>query len=280
MSSTQPLVSVIMPVYNNDQYVRNAIESVLAQTYNNFEFIIIDDCSTDDSFSVIESYAKRDKRIKSYRNLSNKKVVETRNKGFLLTNPESKYYAIMDSDDVCEHERLQQQVSFLERMPEHGVVGSNLTLIDEGSNIIGQREYPSSDYKIRQTMLLKNCIANPAVMIRADVIRVIGAYNLKYDNGRVYDRARDYDLWMRVLSEYKIANIKKPLLKYRISNTQGKTTHLKETIRSTMEVQRKWLFTKQYFSVRALIQYMLEYGLLIMPDKIVLWLFKKLEFKK
>ena len=114
MTKTKPFISIIMPVYNNELYLSYAIESILKQTYSNFEFIIIDDCSTDSSWKIISKYAKKDKRIKAHKNKKNLKIVKTRNKGFELMSKKTKYIAIFDSDDISLPKRILHEVEFLE----------------------------------------------------------------------------------------------------------------------------------------------------------------------
>ncbi|MFT4283120.1 MAG: glycosyltransferase family 2 protein [Candidatus Woesearchaeota archaeon] len=266
----KPLVSVLMPNYNSEKYLAEAIESVLSQTFTDFEFIIIDDYSSDKSWDIIQKYAKKDSRIKAYRNEKNLGIVKTRNKLFSLAK--GKYFAIFDSDDVCFRERLELQVAFLEKNKDYGLVGGNLIIIDEDSKKIGFRKYE----KEVVNALYKSPVAQPSSMIRASVLGVVGVYSSE----KGFDRSRDFDLWVRIFDKYKIRNIQKPLIKYRISKTQGKTTHLKETIKSTIQVQRKWIFKKKYFSLKSLSFMLLYYFLLLLPNSLVLWLFKKKEFKK
>jgi glycosyltransferase involved in cell wall biosynthesis len=271
-----PLVSVIMPNYNNEKYLAEAIESILNQTYRNFEFVIIDDCSTDNSWNIIQEYAKKDNRIKAFKNEENLKIVKTRNKGFGLMSPASKYIAIFDSDDISMPERFEKQIKFLEKNPDYGAVGSHTFIIDENSEIIGKRKYSTSYAKIKKEILLRSPFAQPSVIIRSAVLDKVGIYST---DGK-YDRSRDYDLWIRIFDKYKINNLDQFLIMYRISKTQGKTTHLKETINSTIQVQSKWLFKKNYFSINALFKVYSEHCLLILPENFVLWLFKKLNYIK
>lgn len=271
----KPLVSVVMPVYNSEKYLAEAIESILKQTYTNFEFIIIDDCSTDKSWKIISDFAKKDKRIRAFRNEKNLKIVKTRNKGFELCSDKSKYYAIFDSDDISLPKRLELEVKFLEEHEDYAVVGGHIFIINESGNITGKRKYLTKLKKIKKDILIKSPFAQPTVMIRKSALDVVGYYKSKG-----YDRARDYDLWVRLFNKFKIINLDKFLIKYRISSTQGKKTHLKETIKSTMQVQKKWLFKKKFFNISVLLNFVAECVLLLLPNKFVLWLFNKLRYKK
>lgn len=277
MNVEKPLVSVLMPNYNCEKYLSEAIESILNQTYKNFEFIILDDCSTDNSWNIIQKYAKKDKRIRAFKNEKNLKIVKTRNKLFSLISNESKYTAIFDSDDISLPQRFEKQVLFLENNSDYGIVGSNLLIIDEKSNGIGKRSYKPKFNIKDKSILIKSPLAQPSVLIRKKALERIG---LKYSSDSKFDRARDFDMWVKIGDFSKIKNIQQPLLKYRISTTQGKTTHLKETIKSTLQVQRKWYLKKRYISFRLLIYMFLEYVLLLLPNKFILYLFKKLIYKK
>uniref|UniRef100_A9AAL8 Glycosyl transferase family 2 n=1 Tax=Methanococcus maripaludis (strain C6 / ATCC BAA-1332) TaxID=444158 RepID=A9AAL8_METM6 len=267
-----PLVSVIMPNYNNEKYLAEAIESILNQTYEHFEFIIIDDCSTDNSWHIIQNYAKKDNRIKMFRNEVNLKIVKTRNKGFELMSPHSKYIAIFDSDDVSMPERLEKQINFSEKNVDYGLIGSHTLIIDENSKIIGYRKYETDLKKIIKNMVKKNQFAQPSVMIRKSVLDDVGYYDEKYT------RCQDYDLWFRIAKSFKIENLDEFLIKYRISKTQGKSTHLKESLDFTLDIQKKWLFDKKFFSIFGVFYYIGEHLMYFLPSKVVLKLFKVLNY--
>jgi glycosyltransferase involved in cell wall biosynthesis len=269
-----PLVSVIMPNYNNSIFISEAIESILNQSYTNFEFIIVDDCSRDNSWEIIKKYAKKDKRIKAFRNKRNLKIVNTRNKGFELIDKKSKYVAIFDSDDISLQNRLELQVNFLEKNRDYGAVGGHTYLINENSKRIGFRKYICEFKKLKQNILFRSPFAQPTVMIRAQVLEKVGYYS----SDGLFDRARDFDLWVRIFDEYKIINLDNFLIEYRISSTQGKKTHLKETLLSTIQVQKKWLFKLKYFNILLLGYILLEYILLLFPENLILWLFKKITY--
>ncbi|WP_459200947.1 glycosyltransferase family 2 protein [Methanococcus sp. CF] len=269
-----PLVSVIMPNYNNEKYLAEAIESILNQTYKNFEFVIIDDCSTDNSWNIIQNYAKKDNRIKEFRNEQNLKIVKTRNKGFELMSLNSKYIAIFDSDDVSMPERLEKQVNFLEKNLDYGLIGSHTLIIDENSKIIGYRKYETDFKKIIKNMVKKNQFAQPSVMIKKSVLNEVGYYD------EVFEVCEDYDLWFKFANNYKIGNLNEDLLKYRITKTQSKSTKLKKTLSHTLKIQKKWLFNKKFFSVFGVIYYCLGYLMYFLPSKFVLKLFKVLNYRE
>ncbi len=270
------VVSVIMPVRNGERFVAEAVESILEQTYTDFIFIIIDDASTDASAKILQSYAKKDKRIYLHRNQRPQGIVKTRNKGFNLLPKDTTYIALFDADDISAPNRLERQVAFLDKNPTIGAVGSDILIINEKSELIASRTYHHHPKQIAKHLLIRSPFAQPAVCLRKEVLTTVGVYTS--ENG--HDRARDYDLWLRIARKYPLANIDAFLLSYRVSDHQGKKTHLKETIRSTLQVKRKYLFKSQYFRCIAVVVFLLEYILLLFPSKFILWLFKKLMYKK
>jgi hypothetical protein len=184
--------------------------------------------------------------------------------------------ALFDADDISLPLRLEKQVAFLEKHPRIAAVGSHIYIIDENSKRIASRKYRCSPREIREHMLIRSPFAQPSVMLRSSVLHTIG----KYELAQGYDRARDYDLWLRIGNKYPLANIDEFLVSYRVSKQQGKTTHLKPTIKSTLQVKRKWLFKKKLFTWEALLVYILEFFLLLLPNAFILWLFKQVMYTK
>ncbi len=213
-----PLVSVVMPVFNTAEYLRAAIESILAQTYEHFEFLIIDDGSTDESVSVIQSYD--DSRIVLIENEENLGISKTRNKGMAAAS--GKYIAIFDSDDIAPPNRLEAQVAYLEKHPDFGLVGGNIQPIDEQGNIRGRPWVcPAPPEKIPAILLFGNYFAQPAVMVRRDVLPDI-CYKSEYVT------AGDYELWVRMARRTKVWNLPQVMVYYRIHQS-GITRRTKVT---------------------------------------------------
>lgn len=268
-----PLVSVVMPVFNAERFLMEAIESVRAQSYASWELLLVDDGSTDGSFRIAQEIAAQDTRIRPFRNERNLGIVRTRNRAFAEADVRSEYFAIFDADDVCLPDRLAQQVSFLEAHPDHAVAGGNTLVIDETGAVVGERIYPSSHEQIVRQIGRRNPIANPTAMVRRSAIATVGEFDERYP------RCQDYDLWLRMAARFKIANLDRFTLKYRISASQGKTRQLRESLRFTIAIQRRWLFQRPFFSVFNLIYFGLEHGLLLLPDALILRLFKRLTYK-
>lgn len=220
-----PLVTVIMSVHNCEKYIGKAIDSILCQTLNDFEFIIINDGSDDGTEKIIKLY--RDPRIICVNNGENIGQTRSLNKGIGLARGE--YIARMDADDFSSSDRLLIQAEFMERNPKIAVTGSWMRLINEQGRSAGILTYPLAPNFIR--LLLVNlinfpCIPHPAAMIRKEIFSKIGLYNERY-------AIQDYDLWLRIAREYPIRNIPKVLLYYRgvkISNLAVKLNRAKEEI--------------------------------------------------
>jgi len=197
----KPIISVIMPVYNGQKYVGEAIESILSQTYKNFEFIIIDDGSNDGTTDILKHYHKNDKRIIILQNQENKGVAYSRNKG--IATAQGKYIAVMDSDDISVDTRFDLEIDFLETHPEIGAVGSNYRKITMNGDLTDfQTSYSLSPGINRWRLFFANQHCHPATMIRRDLFE---RFRVKYDENIQY--AVDYDLWFQINEVSKIANI-------------------------------------------------------------------------
>lgn len=213
-----PKISVIMPVYNCDKFISQAVKSVLDQTFKDFELIIIDDGSTDKTLSIIGKI--QDKRIKVFRNEKNLGIAKSLNEGLKLSR--GKYIARADADDINMVDRFKIQINFLEKNIEFVLVGSNVELIDQNDKKIGLKMYPESDFALRRSFFIRNQILHPTVMMIKKVVKRVGGYNT-YVNG-----AEDYDLFFRLMEVGKVYNIQKNLVKRRIhENVVTNKNHIK-----------------------------------------------------
>lgn len=208
MMDRAPTLSVVMSVYNAESYLRKAVDSVLDQTFKDFEFIIIDDCSTDNSLQILEAYAQKDNRItliKKDRNKGAEGFIENLNLG--LQKSKGKYIARMDADDISVPERFEKQLIFLDSDPELFMVGSSLEMIDENDNFIKILTALPDDVAIKKAMFKNIALYHPSLMFRNDNIH----YREKMQS------CEDYDLFFRLmLAGKKMANIPEPLLRYRV----------------------------------------------------------------
>ena len=219
-------VTVLMSVYNSAAYLREAVESMLAQTFINFEFLIINDASTDQSVSILEDYT--DDRIRLVHNKNNLGLAHSLNKGLMLA--QGKYVARMDADDVSLPNRLEEQVGFMETHPEIGVCGTWLQLI--GSNTDRILKHPANDQSIRTYMFKNNAIGHPSAMIRR---KVLIDYNLLYNEKFLL--AQDYDFWVRMSMYTRLANIQQVHLLYRIHEKQVSRNKLNEQARFAFQAR-------------------------------------------
>jgi len=198
-----------MPVYNCEKYVAEAIESILCQTFKDFEFLIINDGSSDKSEDIILSY--KDSRIRYIKNEKNLKLISTLNKGLLLAQGE--YIARMDSDDISLPNRLQEQLNYMESNSDVVAVGTYAEFFGACKSRIKSVRTESDD--ISAELLFSCPIIHPSAMIRRETL---ASHNIEYRMD--YPHAEDYKFWAELNTLGKLANIPKVLLKYRISENQ------------------------------------------------------------
>lgn len=207
-------VSIIMGVYNGVKTMDEAIESICAQSFKDWEFIICDDASTDDTWKQLNEWSKKDDRIKIIRNPENLRLAATLNK--CLSYASGKYIARMDDDDVSYPQRLEEQVLFLETHPEYDLVGSQIDGYD-GEHLIPnywrRKETPQ-----KKDFLEASQFIHPTVVFRKDALLQVGGYRSVKETRR----AEDYDLFMRLYAVgFKGYNIQKPLLRYYIDDRKA-----------------------------------------------------------
>jgi glycosyltransferase involved in cell wall biosynthesis len=203
-----PTVSVLMSVYNGEQYLAAALDSILGQTFPDFELIVIDDGSSDRSFAILHDYAARDRRIRLTRR-GNQGLTFTLNEAFAQSR--GKYLARMDCDDVALPQRFAEQVNLLEANSDLVCTGGYFQLIDGGSRPLTTLRPPTDDARIQALLLTgHNAICHPCAMIRRTAMVRVGGYD------RRYRTAQDLDLWLRLGEVGQLANLPKPVLKFRL----------------------------------------------------------------
>ena len=196
---TLPKISVLMSVYNGERYVREAVESMLNQTFTDYEFIIVDDGSTDSTWQILQGYAASEPRVVLVRNETNVGLTGSLNKGLDLARGE--YIARMDADDVSLPHRLAAQVAFLDGSPEVGVVGSAVQVIDANGSPGDVWRYPTTHALILWSLCFHAGIAHPAAVFRKGVVERVGGYDERFA------QAQDRDLWQRLSSVARLANL-------------------------------------------------------------------------
>lgn len=202
-----PIVAILMPVYNAERYLNESIESIRNQTLPNFEFVIVNDGSTDQSLDIIKHHAAEDDRIRVL-DRPNQGIVSALNAGLYMSR--SKYIARMDADDVSERERLAVQTSYLNTNGAVGIVGSKATGLDAEGRTVPIREVSCEAEEIERRFLAGSCeVIHPTIMFRRNLIVRLGGYRHECCF------AEDLDLCLRVLCHAKIVNLPEPLLRYR-----------------------------------------------------------------
>jgi len=225
-----PLVSIVMPVYNSAKFLVGALDSILAQTYENWELIAVDDSSSDNSYLILHHYAQVDGRIKVFKNLENKGVSRTSN--FAISQAKGQFIARMDSDDIMYPSRLEDQVRFLQKHPKVIIVGGQVKLVDGGGNFMGDKLFPLKHKEISEMLYTAMPIQQGAMMVNAALLpRKFSWYN----GVRV---AEEVKLFFKLLNCGEFANLPKFVLKYRQYPTSASLKDPKETFKVTFRARR------------------------------------------
>ena len=227
-ANNNPKVTVLMPVYNGEKYLREAIDSILNQTFTDFEFLIINDGSTDSSVEIINSYD--DSRIRLIHNEKNLKLVASLNKGMDLAR--GKYIARMDCDDISLPDRIEKQVIFMDENPDIVVTGTWVENIDINGDFINIVKPPVGG-DMESLYWRPSPLIHPSVMMQKNIIE-------KYKYDLAFMHAEDYELWLRISKKYKIDNIPEVLLKYRIHNCNISKIYRKEQLTSSYNAFQKY----------------------------------------
>jgi glycosyltransferase involved in cell wall biosynthesis len=214
---TTPRISVAMSVYNNAPYLAHAIESILAQTFTDFEFLIVDDGSTDGSGAIIDRFATNDSRIRPTHQ-ANAGLITSLNR--MIDEARAPLIARMDGDDIALPERFARQVAFLDANPDIGVLGTGCTCIDEdGRPSVYKFDNVTTPEDVVEDLKNGPPLCHPSVVMRRDAVRAVGGYH------RAYKHCEDYDLWLRLSEKVRMANLPERLLLYRQSETQVSNRH-------------------------------------------------------
>ena len=221
-----PLTSVVMTVLNGERFLREAIDSILSQTFSDFEFIIINDGSTDGTAAILDSYARSDSRVRVYHG-EHKGRVESLNRGCGLA--QGKYIALMDADDVSTPDRLERQIGFLESHEKVGLLGGAFEGIDDQGRWVFLEQLPLEDEPIRAAFRSFSFpICQPAVLMRKQAFDATGGYRAQFLNGE------DYDLFYRIIERWRVANLPDVVLRKRIHSNQFSVGHLRQSILSLL----------------------------------------------
>jgi glycosyltransferase involved in cell wall biosynthesis len=225
---SQRTLSVLMSVYNGEAFLAEAVESILNQTFRDFEFLIIDDGSTDASSRILEEYAKKDGRIRVLRQ-ENKGRVASLNTG--LRAAEGEYIARMDADDVALPKRLELQVEFLKHNPEVGLLGGAFEVMNTNGQILRTVQPPGQDAEIRSTLLDYNPLCHPTVMMKKETALAVDGYR------EMLKESEDYDLWLKMSERSILANLSEPMVRYRIHANQASVTKMRYQTECSLAAQ-------------------------------------------
>jgi glycosyltransferase involved in cell wall biosynthesis len=223
----RPLVSILLPCYNAEKYLQECLDSIFQQTYTNFELIIVNDASTDNTTEIIRK--NNDRRIVYLENPANEGIVSSLNKA--IEKAQGKYIARIDADDLMQKVRLLKQVQFLENQENINVamVGSGHFVINNMGKPLGIKTYPLTNEEIKTCLLFRNPFSHPSMMIREAVMR-------KYMYSKKYKHNEDYELWFKIAADHKVANIPEFCTYYRIHQNNISIENSKEQRENTLEL--------------------------------------------
>ena len=214
----RPLISVVMSVFNGKRYLRQAVDSILNQTENDFEFIIINDGSSDGSRELLESYRRADSRVRLVHQ-SNRGLIESLNRGCGLAR--ARYIARMDADDVALPDRLRRQIDFMNTNPSVALLGGAAEFIDSSGKVVATSRPPTKNEQIQEALIDQSVFIHPTTVFRRDVFIALGGY-------RRIVHAEDYDLWLRFAERSKVANLNEVVLRYRLHAGQVSVRRCRE----------------------------------------------------
>lgn len=228
-----PNVTIAMPCYNSIKYLSKSIQSILEQTYCNFEFIIVNDSSTDNTLIELNKFAKKDFRIKVLQNEFNKGVSGAMNTA--LKHAQGKYFTRMDSDDISILDRIEKQVNFLENNSQYGICSVNISMMDEMNNIYNEGVYPDSNIPHEWTFLWTNPIPNAPIMYLFEIIK---NNNILFSDIKT---AEDYEFLSKIILKTRAYMIPEPLYIYRHMSSSLFNSNLKETFENSLKISKNYL---------------------------------------
>ena len=231
--NTAPKISLIMSVYNGEDYLSEAIESVLNQTFKDFELIIINDCSTDKTHEILKRFEELDKRVKVHTNEVNLRLPSSLNKA--ISYAQGKYIARMDADDICLPERLEKQYEFMEKNPNVALSSCRFMTLKNGVISSGGCGGKCDNESIKALLLVTNPILHPGIIAKADAIR-----SLLYDKN--FTCTEDIELWTRfVLNNKRVEILSEYLMIYRLHDKQITETTLDKQKNEVIKIQKTYL---------------------------------------
>ena len=266
----KPTITVLLSVYNAENYVGIAIESILKQSFTDFELIAVDDCSTDKSWDIVQQYMKLDSRVIAKRNEVNLGGCKTLNVGLKLAK--GKYIARLDNDDWSYPNRLEKQFDFLEAHPDVGIVGGVMEIMNQHGEVTGKRKYNISDQEIRNKIFRYSPFSHPLVMIRKSILDKVGSYD------PTYAPADDYELYFRIGNESQFANLPDVIMRYRVIPSSITFMQTKKMELATINVRNQYSKNPNYnyTLVDKLYNTFQFFSIYIVPSRLKIYLFNLL----
>jgi glycosyltransferase involved in cell wall biosynthesis len=274
MSQALPQISVLLPVYNAEKTIAMAIESILNQSFKDFELILIDDGSRDQTLKVIEPYLAKDSRIVLLKNPQNMRLAKSLNRGIEIAR--GKYLARMDADDYSYPDRFEKQFSYMEAHPDVGISGGTMEVVDANDNLTSIRRYFLEDEIIRQNIFYFSPFCHPAIIMRKSVIDQVGGFVHEYNP------AEDYELYFRIGKISKFGNLDDVLLRYKIldSSMTGKQTWAME--KKSIQIRWKYFKSPEYHVklIHRIYNFMHFVSLYILSSKLKVIIYQALRDEK
>lgn len=254
-----PKISVLMSVYNGEHYLREAVESILSQTFTDFEFLIVDDCSIDNSLSILREYGGKDKRIRIITNEFN--IGLTKNLNKLIKASKGEYIARFDCDDISLPDRFKEQVKYLDEHKNCGAISSWADIIDNQGKYLRTVKYPTRDNELRKALIRYNPFFHSGLMVPRKILDDVGFYD------ESWRFAQDYELYFRIAKKYELRNIPRVLLQYREIHGSITDSKNKKQVGFVLKAKRKAIHDGQYSKLNY-IAFFRSYVSLLLPIKL------------
>lgn len=271
MNDQQPLVSVIMPVYNAGKFLAASIQSILDQSYTNFELIAVDDASEDKSWKILQEFTKKYPKIRIFRNKKHLGISNTLR--ILINKTKGAYLARMDADDIAFPYRLTKQVEYLKKHKETIALGGQYVLIDKNGSIIGRRRYPEDFESIYKYIYIFNPIQQPTIMIAKYLL----PKNFEYFQDGM-NTAEEMELTFKLFNYGKVENLSDELVMYRIHDSNSSLINVRKTFALTLIARIKAVLKHNYKPtfVGVLITLIQTFVVFLLPQQISLFIYKKI----
>lgn len=255
-------ISVILSVYNGKPHVEQAINSILAQTYREFEFLIVDDGSTDGTAEILADLSKRDSRVRVMTNEKNLGLTKSLNKA--LRQAQGEFTARMDADDIALPTRLEKQCNFLQMNPEIGVVGTGFEWIDDDGTVIGKPSLMTNQETLHTALIRTNPFLHGSILMRRALLNEVRGYNDQFK------KAQDYDLWLRLSSRCQFATLPEILMQKRMNKHMISFQNEREQLQFAVKARWNALQRKDY-PLWTLIYLVKPFIASLLPLSIVRW---------